>query len=55
MLKQHNQIMRRIQRKILDPHPQIVHHEPGLVGATARQPRCDEPARGPKLLERLDE
>jgi hypothetical protein len=56
MLKQHNKVLRRIERKVLYPHAQIVHHEPSLPTATiARQPRGDESSRGTKVLEGFGE
>lgn len=55
MLEEDDEILRRIEREILDPHPQIVHDEPLLAHVAARQPRGDEHARRAELLERFGE
>lgn len=51
MLEQYNEVLRRIECKVLDPHAQIVHDEPPLDKAIARQPRGNEPSRRAKILE----
>jgi hypothetical protein len=55
MFKQHDEILRRIERKILDPHAKIVHDESRLRHGVARQPRSDQPPCSAVLLERLGE
>ena len=56
MLQQHNQILRRVQRKVLDAHAQIVHHEPPLAPpGVPGKPRGDQAARRPRVLQRLGE
>ena len=55
MLKQNDKILCRIERKVLDPHAEVVHDEPRLARDAAGQPRCDELARRAELLERLRE
>jgi len=55
MLEQHDEVLRRVKRKILDPHAQVVHDETPLPVAVARQPRGDEPSRGAKILQGFGE
>lgn len=55
MLKQDNKVLRRIERKVFNPHAQIVHDESPLPAAIAGQPRGDEPPRGTGLLEGFGE
>src|SRR6267142_1367998 len=55
MLQEDDEILRRVERKVLYPHAEVVHDEPRLRRDAARQPRRDQPSRGPELLQRLRE
>lgn len=55
MLKENNKVLRRIERKVLDPHAQIIHDESPLPTTIAGQPRGDEPSRGTEVLEGFGE
>jgi hypothetical protein len=55
MLKQHNKVLRRIKRKVLNSHAQIIHHESPLPTTIARQPRGDESSRRTEVFEGFGE
>ena len=60
MLQEHNEVLRRIKRKVLNAHAQVVHaKQPGAplpVVVIPRQPRGDQPPRSTvDVLERLCE
>jgi hypothetical protein len=53
MLEKNDEVLCRVERKVLDAHAEVVHDEPRLARGVARQPRGDQPSRRPKLLQRL--
>ena len=55
MFEEDDEILRGVERKVLDPHAEVVHDEPRLRREAARQPRRDQPPRRPELLQRLRE
>jgi hypothetical protein len=54
-LEGNNVVLRRIERKVLNPHAEVVDDEACLAPDAAGQPRSDEAPRRTVLLERLGE
>ena len=55
MLEEDDEVLRRVERKVLDAHAEVVHDEPRLPRGVARQPRGDQHSRRAELLQRLGE
>ena len=55
MFEEDDEVLRRVERKVLDAHTEVVHDESRLLPHAARQPRSDQPSRRPRLLHRLRE
>jgi hypothetical protein len=52
MLQKHNEVLRRIERKVLNAHAQVVHPKQPSLAIIPGQPRGDQPPRGtPDVLE----
>ena len=55
VLEKDDEILRRVERKVLDPHAEVVHDQPRLARPAARQPRRHQPSRRPEFLQRFRE
>jgi len=55
MLEEDDEILRGIERKVLDAHAEVVHDQPRLARRAARQPRRHQPSRRAVLLQRFRE
>ena len=55
MFEEDDEVLRGVERKVLDAHTEVVHDESRLLRDAARQPRRDQPSRRPELLQRLRE
>ena len=54
MLEKNDEVLCRVECKVLDTDAEIVDDEPRFVSSVARQSRGDQPARRAKFLECLD-
>ncbi len=55
VFEEHDEVLGGVERKVLDADAEVVDDEPRLVHVVRRQPRRDQPARRPELLQRLGE
>ena len=55
VLEEDDEVLRRVERKVLDPHAEVVHDQPRLARSAARQPRRHQSARRTVLLQRFRE
>jgi len=55
MLEEDDEILRGIERKVLDAHAEVVHDQPRLARRAARQPRRHQPCCRAVLLQRFRE
>jgi hypothetical protein len=53
VLEGHNEVPREVERKLLDPHAEVVNDEARLAPDAAGQPRSDEAPRRADILECL--
>ena len=55
MFEEDDEILRGVERKVLDAHAEDVHDQPHLARRAARQPRHHQPSRRAVLLQRFRE
>ena len=55
VLEENDEILRRVERKVLDPHAEVVHDQSFLARHATRQPRCHQPTRRTEFLQGFGE
>ena len=55
VLEEDDEVLRGVERKVLDAHAEVVHDQPRLARRAARQPRRHQPSRRAVLLQRFRE
>ncbi len=55
VFEENDEVLCRVEGKVLDAYAEVIYDKPCLVRRVARQPRGDQPPRRAVLLERLGE